>query len=59
VLPPDDADPATAFLRQTLASQAAQALSQDIYGYFAESLVSGAGLTLDQTAINAVHAQFP
>ncbi|MGC9368370.1 MAG: peptidyl-prolyl cis-trans isomerase [Paracoccaceae bacterium] len=59
VLPPDDADPATAFLRQTLASQAAQALSQDIYGYFAESLVSSAGLTLDQAAINAVHAQFP
>ncbi|WP_212524644.1 peptidylprolyl isomerase [Actibacterium sp. MT2.3-13A] len=59
ILPPDDADPATTFLRQTLEGQAAQSLSQDIYAYFAESLVSGAGLTLDQTAMNAVHAQFP
>lgn len=59
ILPPDDEDPATSFLRNTLESQAAQSLSQDIYGYFAEGLLAEAGLTLDQAAINAVHAQFP
>lgn len=59
ILPPDEQDPAAAFLRQTLDSQAAQSLTQDIYGYFAESLLAGAGLTLEQSAINAVHAQFP
>ena len=59
ILPPDAEDPAAAFLRQTLDSQAAQSLTQDIYGYFAESLLGEAGLTLEQSAINAVHAQFP
>lgn len=59
ILPPDEEDPAAAFLRQTLDSQAAQSLTQDIYGYFAESLLGEAGLTLEQSAINAVHAQFP
>lgn len=59
ILPPDEKDPASAFQRQTLDSQAAQSLTQDIYGYFAESLLAGAGLTLEQSAINAVHAQFP
>jgi peptidyl-prolyl cis-trans isomerase D len=59
ILPPDEKDPAAAFLHNTLDSQAAQSLTQDIYGYFAESLLAGAGLTLEQSAINAVHARFP
>lgn len=59
ILPPDAEDPAAQFLRTTLEQQAAQGLSQDLFGYFAESLLSSAGLTLDQAAINAVHAQFP
>lgn len=59
MLPPQDGDETADFLRATLDNQAAQSMAQDIFGYFAESLLATAGLNLDQQAINAVHAQFP
>lgn len=59
VLPPDAEDVSASFLRQSLEAQAAQGIAQDLFVYFAQSLVNEAGLTLDQAAINAVHAQFP
>ncbi|GAA0302059.1 SurA N-terminal domain-containing protein [Rhodovulum strictum] len=58
ILPPDPDDLAAGFLRETIAAQAAQGMAQDLYGYFAQELVNAAGLTLDQSALNAVHAQF-
>ncbi|TCO72445.1 peptidyl-prolyl cis-trans isomerase [Rhodovulum euryhalinum] len=58
VLPPDPDDPAAGFLRETIAAQAGQGMAQDLYAYFAQELVNSGGLTLDQAAINAVHAQF-
>ncbi|MBN2905867.1 MAG: SurA N-terminal domain-containing protein [Rhodobacteraceae bacterium] len=58
VLPPDEEDPNATFLRETIANQAGQAMAQDLYTYFAQALIDTAGLTLDQAAINAVHAQF-
>ncbi|MCO8146491.1 SurA N-terminal domain-containing protein [Rhodovulum tesquicola] len=58
ILPPDPEDPAAGFLRDTIAAQAGQGMAQDLYGYFAQELVNAAGLSLDQSALNAVHAQF-
>ncbi|TCP42266.1 peptidylprolyl isomerase [Rhodovulum marinum] len=58
ILPPDPNDPAAGFLRDTIGAQAGQSMAQDLYTYFAQELVNSAGLSLDQTAINAVHAQF-
>ncbi|TCP62018.1 peptidyl-prolyl cis-trans isomerase D [Rhodovulum bhavnagarense] len=58
ILPPAADDPTAEFLLGTLSQQAAQGIAQDLYGYFAQALVNTAGLSLDQAAINAVHAQF-
>ncbi|WP_095589783.1 peptidylprolyl isomerase [Actibacterium ureilyticum] len=58
VSPPDDDDPISQFLQQQIEQQTAQALSQDVLDYYVQYLRQNAGLTLDQAAINAVHAQF-
>jgi len=58
ILPPDESDPSAEFLRQTLSRQAAQGIAQDVYAGFAQALVDAAGLNLDQSALNAVHARF-
>ncbi|SIO24441.1 peptidyl-prolyl cis-trans isomerase D [Rhodovulum sp. ES.010] len=58
ILPPDETEPGAAFLRESLAAQAGQGIAQDLYLYFAEALVNSAGLSLEQAALNAVHAQF-
>ncbi|MEX5726739.1 peptidyl-prolyl cis-trans isomerase D [Rhodovulum iodosum] len=58
IAPPDPEDPAVALLARSLQSQTAQGMAQDLYGYFGQALIDEAGLTLDQAAINAVHANF-
>ncbi|ARC89160.1 SurA N-terminal domain-containing protein [Rhodovulum sp. MB263] len=58
ILPPEENDPGADMLRQNIAAQAGQGLSQDLYAYFAQAVTNAAGLSLDQAAINAVHAQF-
>lgn len=58
VLPPDGSDADAGFLRDALAMQAAQDTERDLYDYFSQALLTAAGFTLDQTAINAVHTQF-
>lgn len=58
-LPPDANDPALTLLRQGFQAQTNDAIARDLYAQFAQALVNQAGLTLDQAAINAVHAQFP
>ena len=45
-------------LRESLQTQAAQAIAQDAFTLFTSALTAEAGITLDQAAINAVHAQF-
>jgi peptidyl-prolyl cis-trans isomerase D len=47
-----------AALRESLQTQAAQAIAQDAFTLYTSALTSEAGITLDQAAINAVHAQF-
>ncbi|MGB8623314.1 MAG: peptidyl-prolyl cis-trans isomerase [Paracoccaceae bacterium] len=57
ILPPDPQDKSASFLKDQLKQQAGQGISQDLFTYFAQSLLDDAGLTLNQAAINAVHAQ--
>ena len=49
-------DDATA-MRQAIATQAAQAISADAFTLFTTAMTAQAGISLDQAAINAVHAQ--
>ena len=46
-------------LRASLDAQARQAISQDAFAAFTAALTAGAGITLDQAAINAVHTSLP
>ena len=52
-----EGDDATA-LKASLAAQVEQAISQDAFAAFTTALTAKSGITLDQNAINAVHAQF-
>lgn len=45
-------------LRESIQVQAAQAIAQDAFTLYTQALTAEAGITLDQAAINAVHAQF-
>ncbi|MDF0597012.1 peptidylprolyl isomerase [Psychromarinibacter halotolerans] len=56
---PDLSDPAYADAAAQLRDQLASSLGQDILGAYAATVQSEAGISLNQTAINAVHAQFP
>ena len=44
-------------LKAALSAQVEQAISQDAFAAFTAALTAKSGITLDQTAINAVHAQ--
>lgn len=55
---PDDSDARVAALRQSLEEEATTGLAQDLYDAFASSIRESAGISLDQAAINAVHANF-
>jgi peptidyl-prolyl cis-trans isomerase D len=57
-LPPAEGS-AAADLRRRIESQMAQGVAQDVFGLFSTALQNQAGISLDQAAINAVHAQFP
>jgi len=47
-----------AALKGAIAAQAEQAIAQDAFVLYTNSLTTGAGITLDNAAINAVHSQF-
>ena len=44
-------------LREAIATQASQAIAGDAFTLYTNALTAKAGITLDQAAINAVHAQ--
>jgi len=46
-------------LKASLEAQAGQAISQDAFAAYTAALTAEAGITLDQAAINAVHASLP
>ncbi|PVA11774.1 peptidylprolyl isomerase [Pelagivirga sediminicola] len=55
---PDTADGEYAQIRQTLRDSAANDIAQDLYQALANDIRARSGITLDQQAINAVHANF-
>ena len=55
---PDITDEATAAQSQAIQSQLARGIAQDIFQLYSIALQSEAGITLNQSMINAVHAQF-
>lgn len=57
VMPADPSDPSAAPLRAAIEAQAEAALAQDAYMLFTQGLTAGAGISFDEAAINAVHAQ--
>lgn len=59
VVPVDLGDAETAAVQTAIETQTAQSLSQDIFDSYTAAIQSAAGITINQTAINAVHTQFP
>jgi peptidyl-prolyl cis-trans isomerase D len=55
---PDVEDADTAQLRDALREQLSASVAQDIYRAYTQTLRSTAGVTIDETALNAVHANF-
>lgn len=58
ITPADPASPEMLAGREALAQQLEQGMAQDAFALFSAGLTGAAGITLDQAAINAVHAQF-
>lgn len=58
ISPPDADDADLQSLRSFLENQAASGISQDLFNIVAEDFRARAGVDLDYTAINAVHANF-
>ena len=56
---PDLDNTGEAVIRQAVGQQAQQELSDDVLTAFTNALIGMAGVEVNQTAINAVHAQFP
>jgi len=55
---PDESDAEVAGFRTLLSQQGDAGLSEDLYAAFARAIQDEAGIYLDQTALNAVHANF-
>ena len=55
----DRTDPDTNVLARSIEGRVTQSLSQDIFQAFTNAVQSEAGISINQSAINAVHAQFP
>ncbi|WP_373050805.1 peptidyl-prolyl cis-trans isomerase [Thalassovita aquimarina] len=58
VLGPDASNPEIGGFRDMLSEQANAGIAQDLYAAYARAIQNDAGIALDQTAINAVHANF-
>ncbi|MDD9715363.1 SurA N-terminal domain-containing protein [Dinoroseobacter sp. PD6] len=59
ILPPDTEDPDAAFLRNVLDQSVSQTLAEDVFTAYATAIQQEAGITINQSAINGIHAQFP
>ncbi len=57
-LPPDPDDAQTLRLVDAIDEQIGGALAQDVFGYFARALEREAGISFNEAAIQAVHANF-
>lgn len=56
IIPADMDDPETIGLMDAIRSQGGTAVAQDMFEAYGQAVQTAAGLTLNQTAINAVHA---
>ena len=56
---PDPDTPEARALRAAFAEETAQGIATDLLGAFTAAATARAGVTIDRSAINAVHAQFP
>ncbi|WP_193142138.1 MULTISPECIES: peptidylprolyl isomerase [unclassified Meridianimarinicoccus] len=59
ILPPSADDPNAAMLRQALGQQASEQMAQDVLNEIARAMETRVGITINQAALNAVHAQLP
>lgn len=59
ILPAANDDPDTRDMAQSVTDAMRQGIANDLLDAFTDSMVSQAGISLNQTAINAVHSQFP
>ncbi|MDJ0993255.1 MAG: SurA N-terminal domain-containing protein [Dinoroseobacter sp.] len=59
ILGPDPDDPDTAFVQQVLERSLSESLARDVFVAYSIALQEEAGIQIDQSAINAVQAQFP
>ncbi|WP_050526343.1 SurA N-terminal domain-containing protein [Pseudorhodobacter aquimaris] len=58
IIPGPTTGPDAEALKSAIAAQAEQAVAQDAFTLFTNSLTRDAGITLDNAVINAVHARF-
>ncbi len=59
ITPEDPTDGDAAAIREAIGQAMAEGLAQDMLDLFVAELQAQGGITLNQAAINAVHAQFP
>jgi peptidyl-prolyl cis-trans isomerase D len=52
-------DPGSAILMQIMSQTVAQSMAQDIFEAYGRAVQTEAGISLNQSMINAVHSQFP
>lgn len=57
--PADEGDAQTRRLTGVIDERIGSGLAQDVFGYFARALQAESGISLNQAAIDAVHASFP
>jgi peptidyl-prolyl cis-trans isomerase D len=59
ILPAETEGEDAVAMQEALAAQAQQAIASDAFAAFTDALTAEAGISLDQAAINAVHASLP
>ncbi|MGS4944268.1 peptidyl-prolyl cis-trans isomerase [Meridianimarinicoccus sp. RP-17] len=59
ITPPDPQSRETQSLRQTISGQAAEAMAGQVLSVIAAAIQSEAGISVNQAAVNAVHANIP
>lgn len=59
ITPPQSSDPNTQALRDAIEEQAAQDMAANVLTAIARSIEAEAGISVNQAAVNAVHAQIP
>ncbi len=58
IAPPDPADPAMVAERASVAERVASGIADDVFAIFSQTLQSQTDVSINQSAVNAVHAQF-